>query len=444
MYVKVMIKPLLQLNRWQLSRQISILLCLLSLCSLAILSGCQNNIPQKNHITHLTLWQGINPPANRDVFQKLVTKFNQTHPNIQVDSLFILGSDMALPKILTSVVGNATPDLLVYNPGITGQIVELDAVTPLDQWWNQFPHKSEVFPNLLEQLKLNGKLWSLPLWNSNVGIFYRPDLFEAAGITQTPKTWEELIAVAQKLTLDKNGDGHPEQYGILLPLGKGGWTVFTWFPFVLSAGGGIMTDNYPNLNNPAAITAIKFWQQLLQTGVATLSPPERGYEEDAFFAGRVAMQITGPWSYITKSPIPFNAFPIPIHTTPATVTGTGNIFMMKTTSEKQQAALKFLEFIVSQEFQTPWSIGTGFLPVNIKSLNSPEYQDYLQTRPWLKVFLDQIPLAGSLPTIAGFSRISENLGRAIEQTLLGKSSAEVALKQAQERLDVIWGDMSSP
>ncbi|MFM7614501.1 MAG: extracellular solute-binding protein, partial [Synechococcales cyanobacterium] len=119
---------------------------------------------------------------------------------------------------------------------------------------NHFPHKSEVFPNLLEQLKLNGKLWSLPLWNSNVGIFYRPDLFEAAGITQTPKTWEELIAVAQKLTLDKNGDGHPEQYGILLPLGKGGWTVFTWFPFVLSAGGGIMTDNYPNLNNPAAIT----------------------------------------------------------------------------------------------------------------------------------------------------------------------------------------------
>jgi multiple sugar transport system substrate-binding protein len=54
--------------------QISILGTILSLCLL--LSGCQGSIHKGDSIIHLTLWQGINPPVNRDVFQKLVNKFN--------------------------------------------------------------------------------------------------------------------------------------------------------------------------------------------------------------------------------------------------------------------------------------------------------------------------------------------------------------------------------
>jgi len=412
-----------------------------------LITACQPNSTSISHpstssdtVIRLTLWHGINPPANREVFDRLVDRFNHNHPNIHVQSIFAGDLDQQLPKILTAVIGNIPPDLLVFYPQMTGQFVELGAIHPLENWLDQQPVKKELFLNLLDELTLDGHLWSVPLYTSNVGIFYRPDLFQAAGIQELPKTWDTFREVAKQLTHDRNGDGKPEQFGILLPLGKGEWTVLSWFPFLLSAGGQVVTHGVPNLTHPGAITALRFWQDLIQDGSALLSAPERGYEEDAFLTGRVAMQITGPWTYITKSPIPFNAFPIPIHTNPATVTGTGNIFMMKTTSEKQQAALKFLEFIVSQEFQTPWAMGTGFLPVNIKSAQSPEYQEYLKLRPWLKVFVDQIPVAGSRPTIAGYSRISDSLGRAIEATLLGKSSPEAALKQAQERLEVIWGE----
>jgi multiple sugar transport system substrate-binding protein len=51
--------------------------------------------------------------------------------------------------------------------------------------------------------------------------------------------------------------------------------------------------------------------------------------------------------------------------------------------------------------------------------------------------MEQIPLAGARPIIAGYSRISDSLGRAIEATLLGESP-EKALKIAQERLETIW------
>ncbi|HLO88894.1 MAG TPA: ABC transporter substrate-binding protein [Nostocaceae cyanobacterium] len=417
-------------------RRLFLQLLTLSLC-LVFLSSCQNSLPNSK-VIHLTLWQGINPPISRDVFQRLVAKFNKTHSDIQVDSIFTLGSGLALPKIFTAVAGNSPPDILVNSPQLTGQFVELDAVVSLQDWWDKSPLKNEVFPNLLDELKLDGQLWSIPLYTSNVGILYRADLFKAAGITQPPKTWQELREVAKKLTLDKNGDRRTDQYGILLPLGKEEWTVFTWFPFLLNAGGEILTNNQPNLTNTGAINALKFWETLLKDGSATLSPPERGYEEDAFFAGRVAMQITGPWSYITKSKVDFGAFPIPADVNYATVTGTGDLFVMKTTPEREKAALKFLEFVLSEEFQTEWAIGTDFLPVNIKSAQSPAYQEYLKQKPWLKVFIDQIPRAKYRPVIARYSRISDSLGRAIESTLLGKSTTEQALKAAQERAELIW------
>lgn len=402
---------------------------------LIFLSGCQG-LPQKDDgVIHLTLWQAINPPANRDVFEKLVDKFNQTHPDIKVESVFL--AQPQLPKILTAVVGNAPPDILAFYPQITGQLADLRAIIPLEDWLDKLPIKSEISPNLLEELQLDGHLWSAPLYTSNIGIFYRPKLFQAAGITQTPKTWEELREVAKKLTIDRNGDNRPEQYGIVLPLGKQEWTVFSWFPFLLSAGGEVLKNKQPDLRNPGALKALQFWQQLLKDGSAMLSSPERGYEEDAFIAGRVAMQITGPWTYITKSTVDYDAFPIPANVAQATVTGGGNLYVMKTTPAREEAALKFLAYVLSEEFQTEWSIGTGFLPVNLKAAQSEAYQQFINQKPWLKVFMEQTPLAGARPIIAGYSRLSDSLGRAIEATLLGESP-EKALKIAQERLETIW------
>ncbi|WP_377474985.1 MAG: ABC transporter substrate-binding protein [Microcoleus anatoxicus] len=415
----------------------SALIAIILAVGLFVFTGCQTVSHKNDGVIHLTLWQGINPPVNRDVFQKLVAEFNQKNPDIQVESIFAGELDQQLPKILTSVVGNSPPDILSFYPQMTGQFVNLDAIVPLEDWLDKLPVKSELYPRVLEEIQLNGHTWSVPISTSSIGIFYRPKLFKAAGITELPKTWEELREVSKKLTIDRDSDGKPEQYGMLIPFGKGEWTTFTWFPFLLSANGQIIENNRPNLMNPGAIKAIQFWQDLLKDGSATLSMPERGYEEDDFISGRVAMQITGPWTYIMKSNVDYGVFPVPIDIRPATVTGTGTLFVMKTTPERQKAALKFLEYALSEQFQTKWSIGTGFLPANMKSAQSQAYQEFIKRKPVIKVFVDQMSVAGSRPIIAGYSRISQNLGRAIEASMLGQP-VEKALQESQDRLDLIW------
>jgi multiple sugar transport system substrate-binding protein len=419
---------------------------LLIIFTLAI-SGCQIK-PSTNdsQVIHLTLWQGINPPPNRDVVQKLVDKFNQTHPQIQVESLYVGQADQQMPKILAAVVGNASPDLLWYAPTIAGQLVELDALVPLDEYLENTPLKDEIDPALFAALEYKGKIWAVPFATNNVGVFYRPSLFKAAGITELPKTWEDFRQVAKKLTRDTNGDGKIDQHGMVLPLGKGEFTVFTWLPFLWSAGGELVEGETQEPeavqlgDNQSAIAALKLWRNLLDDGSAVRSGLERGYETDALLSAKVAMQLTGPWTLgeFQASGKDFDVFPIPIGKRPATVIGGENLYILKTTPERQNAAFEFAKYVISEDFQTELALGTGYLPINIKSRQSPKYLEFAKKQPAVKVFLNQAKFGRSRPVFPGYNRISDNLGRAIESVVMGKSTPEDALKESQKRLDLIF------
>ena len=418
--------------------QFKLIFCLLLTLNLLILSGCQNTSKNSDTI-ELTLWHGINPPPNRDVFQTLTDKFNQTHHHIQVKPIYIGQPDQQMPKILTAIVGNAPPDLLWNVPTIGGKLAELNAIQPLEEWLDKSPRKAEIYPALFESMELDGHTWSVPLATNNAAIFYRPSLFKAAGIEQVPQNWAQLKQVARSLTKDTNGDGRPDQHGIVLSLGKGEWTVFTWLPFMFSAGGELLATSpqtsVPQIDNPGALAALELWSDLLKEGSAILSAPERGYELDNFIAGKVAMQITGPWTLaqLQQSAIDYAVMPIPALKRPAAVVGGENLFLMKTSPEREKAALEFLEYVLGEEFQTAWALGTGYLPINLKSRQSKAYQSFVEKNPVLRVFLEQMNSARSRPIISGYSRLSENAGRAIEATLLGQNPQD-ALKEAQERL----------
>ncbi|AFZ27875.1 carbohydrate ABC transporter substrate-binding protein, CUT1 family [Cylindrospermum stagnale PCC 7417] len=437
-------------NSWRKSKTarnyLSSLLGIL-LVGILALGGCQTIMPGKaSKVIHLTLWHGVNPPPNRDVLQKLVDKFNQTHPDIQVESLYVGQQDQQMPKILAAVVGNAPPDLLWFNPTISGQLVELDAILPLDEKLEFSPVKEEIDPALYTSMEYKGQIWSVPFATNNVGVFYRPSLFAAAGISDVPRTWEELRQVAKKLTRDTNGDRKIDQHGIILPLGKGEFTVFTWLPFMWSAGGELVIGDSQQAagvvlqDNSGAIAALQFWRNLILDGTAVLSEPERGYEIADLLAGKIAMQVTGPWSLgeFKQSGVDFNVFPIPVDQIPATVIGGENLFLFKTTPERETAAFKFAEYTLSAEFQTELALGTGYLPINVKSRQSAKYQEFLQKQPQLKVFLDQAKYGRSRPIFPGYNRISDTLGRTVETVLLGKSSPAQALKASQQRLDLIF------
>ena len=420
----------------------------LALCALLALgmTSCAGNAPEaRDAPLHLTLWHGINPPANREIFDDLVAEFNRRHPDIEIEALYIGQPDGQLPKILTAIVGNVPPDLLWFVPQLTGQLIELDAIRPIDDWLAKSPHRPDLDPALLETMALGDHLWSVPFATNNAAIFYRPSLFAAAGIDRLPATWDELQDTARRLTADLDGDGRSDRHGMFLSVGKGEWTVFVWLPFLFAAGGELVTANgQPNLTNPGAIAALSFGAGLVQSGWATLSAPERGFELDEFLAGRVAMQVTGPWTLgqLQQTGVDFGVFPLPAsdksHPS-AAVVGGENLFVMKTNPARERAAWEFCEYVLSEEFQTAWALGTGYLPANLKSRQSPRYREFVAENPLLEVFLEQMRVARSRPIVPGYVRLSENFGRAIEASLLGQDTPAASLAASQRRLELALG-----
>ena len=413
-----------------------------SLLCLLLLGGCSSQEQTGKKITKITFWHGINPPENRDIFQELVTEFNQKNPDIEVEALYIGQPDAQLPKILAATVSNQPPDILWFVPQITGKLAQLGALLPLEDWLDNSPLKSEIDPAMFDSMKLDGHILSVPLATNNAAVFYRPSLFKQAGISDVPRTWSELKQTAKALTQDTNNDKRIDRHGIYLSLGKGEWNVFTWLPFIYSAGGDLLKNGQPDLVNDGAIAALQLGSDLVQSGVAVLSPPERGYEIDDFIAGKVAMQITGPWTLaqLKLTSIDYDVFPIPVAKQPAAVIGGENLFVFKTTPQREEASIRFLEYVLSEEFQTAWALETGYLPVNIKSQQSQEYQDFVESNPVVKVFLKQMQWAKSRPIIPQYTRLSENLGRAIEASLLGKQTPTEALKRSQQRLELIFSN----
>lgn len=408
----------------------------LLLMGLLLLSGCRP-AAATDAVIHLTLWHGVNPPANRDVLQRLVDRFNEAHPHIQVEALYVGQGDQQIPKILAAVVGDAAPDLLWYAPMITGQLVELGALRSLDDWLSTAPVAAEIDPALRESMQWEGKTWSIPFGTNNVGVFYRPSLFAAAGIRQLPQTWDEFRQVAKALTIPEKN-----QHGLLLPLGKGEWTVFMWLPFFWGGGGEIVTESGAvQVASSGAIAALQFWQDLVNDGSAILSQPERGYELDAFLAGKVAMQLSGPWTLgqLRQTGIEFGVMPIPAGLRPATSTGGENLFFFRSSPQREQAAQVFGEYVLSEAFQTEWAIATGYLPVNLRSRQSHDYQTFVAQQPAVQVFLDQAKYGRSRPIVPRYNRISDALGRAIESVLLNQNTPAAAIDAAQRRLDRLLG-----
>ncbi len=413
---------------WQCLRWLGLGILLLQLWGCAPRPG--------GDVVHLTLWQGVNPPPNREILQTLINRFNQTHPSIQVESIYVGQPDQQLPKILAAVVGNAPPDLLWFNPTITGQLVELGALRPLDDWWAASARKTEIEPVLLATMVFEDHIWSVPFDTNNLGVFYRPSLFAAAGISTLPKTWGEFRQVAQRLSQPQDRAGQKPAHGIMLALGRGDFAVFTWLPFMWSAGGTLGNSlETARLDSPGALAGLEFWSDLIQDGSAILSLPERGYELDNFLTGRVAMQITGPWTLgqLQQTQVDYGVMPIPEDVRAATALGGENLFIFKTDPVREAAAWTFAEYVMGEAFQTEFALGTGYLPVNRRVRDNPKYQTFVASQPALQVFLDQMPQAQARPLFPGYARFSESLGQALESVLLGQSNANSALTQAQAR-----------
>jgi len=227
-------------------------------------------------------WYHFDNPQNTPA--ELIAKFEKENPGIKVQAEAIPwggGNDYATRLFASLVAGNG-PDCAQVKLNNHARLLEMDALAPLDDYLKGWAGRSDIADAIwaLNRAK-DGKQYYLPLHYVILYLYYRKDLFDAAGL-QPPKTHDEFLAAAKALTKDGI-------YGFGMRGGGGGQD--NWGPFVLGGGanftkGGMVSDK--------ALAANRFYVSLFKDHkVAPPSAPTDGFRQivDGFKAGRSAMII---------------------------------------------------------------------------------------------------------------------------------------------------------
>ena len=182
-------------------------------------SGAQTINPSESHApVTLSMWSEWTSAAETKVFNKIFDGFQQKYPWITVDSRTGLTDN----KITAAINSGQPPDSVlsfgVDNVGLwcsTGAWIDM---TPYINGPDGVDMTSTFPPSALTYTSYNGNQCALPFLTDVTGMYYNLDMFKAAGISDPPKTTDELMADAKKLT-QFNSDGSIKVAGFVPWLG---------------------------------------------------------------------------------------------------------------------------------------------------------------------------------------------------------------------------------
>lgn len=218
--------------------------------------------------------------------ERLVELFNAEHTDTKVE---FQGVSDFWNAMVVQIAGGVGPDVMHMHPHYIRSFAESGLLVDLTPYVNRSGASlklGEYFPLALEQSMVNGRYFSWPYGLVEQGrVNYNPDMFAAAGQTMPDGTWTwpGYQAIAQKLTVDRDGDGTPEQYGSTR------LTFREIIQYNLAANGQFYSPDFRSFFSvrEPALEAVNYAYGLLQAGVTSTTVGARQWRE-----GSVAMLLS--------------------------------------------------------------------------------------------------------------------------------------------------------
>jgi multiple sugar transport system substrate-binding protein len=379
-------------------------------------------------------WVGADP-----TMKKMAADFHKLHPNITIKFQNV-SADNASEKLTTQIAGGNPPDVAYVDASATSDFASRGALVNLD---NYISRSSIVKPDdYVDAFKTfvtyDNHMWGLPIDGESTGLFYRKDLFAAAGIDGPPTTWDEFQADAEKLT-----DPAKKQYGYEVFAPE---AAYYWYPWLYQAGGDLLSSDGKDVtfDSPEAQQAANFYVNL-----AKYSPKDylnsNSYDGRVAFAqGQVAMYMAGSWlagtlhSENPKIDDDWSTAPLPDGAAGCKTTIAGDSLILLANSKNTDAAWLWMEYLSKPENLATWTYksanGTELPPLT-SLLDSP---DLAKTKPVLKGFAELMK-CGVASTVSNpkFPRIEEQLNIELGKAFYGDQTADQALANAKQKAEQI-------
>ena len=366
-------------------------------------------------------------------FEKTASEFEAANPGTDIQ-IEVVPWDVLQQKLTTDISGGANADLAIIGTRWLIDYVSQGIAAPLDDYITP-EFKDRFIETFLTPSIMDGKTYGLPIAASARAMYYNKDLFEKAGVTEVPDTWDEVKAAAEKI----KGIGG-DVYGFGLQ-GKEIETDVYFYYALWSFGGNLIDeDGTSGLDSDAGYQAAELYKSLIDGGLTEpgVTSLNREDVQNLFKQGRVGMMITAPFlSAQIKEEAPdlqYGVAAIPAGPTGDRGTyGVTDSIILFENSQNKETAWKFLDYLFTTDKREEFTAGEGFLPVNKEEATRPVFADNAD----LKAFTDLLPEARFAPVIAGWEEIAAVTSNALQKIYLGEGEVKATLDAAAAEINGI-------
>lgn len=384
----------------------------------------------------IEFWYGLGGKLGENM-QVLIDKFNSSQQEVIVKPV-VQADYSETEKKLQAAIASKTVPAAVLSSNVDW--ARKGYYAPLDELIAGMPdfNQEDVVQTFLEQGKVDGQQFFLPMYGTTQVMYYRKDALEKQGIkAEDLTTWEALADAAAKMTVKEGGK--TVFYG-WEPM----WGAGNMIDAVYSKGGKILSDDGKTvlIDSPEWVETWELfrkwihedqimrihsggqgWEYWYKTIDDVMKGQAAGYtgssgdQGDLDFNIVAAMEQPGwegagegkPVAEAIMAGIPAAASP-----------------------EQQQAAMKWFKFFMSAENTAFWSMNTGYISVRQSALDNPEFVAFSEKNPQATVPLKQATHGSKPFQDPTGGKITDALKIAADKVQISNVPAAEALKEAKE------------
>lgn len=402
--------------------------------------GAQTSAPPADYTATLTLWENNTTGKGPQFWADTIAAYKKVHPNVTINLQPVQNEDLD-GKLQTALNGGNAPDIFLQRGG--GKLAAMadagfvaDITSAIDA-----NTKAAIPASAFAADTYKDKIYAVPMTVLPGGFFYSKDLFQKAGITDTPKTIDDLNAAVTKL---KASGVAPIALGA-----KDAWpAAHWWYWFALRECSQKTLDtaaNTANLSDPCFLKAGQDLQAFAATkpfndGFLTTSAQQGAGSSAGLVANhKAAMELMGAWDpgvIGSLTPDQKNLPDLGFFPFPAVSGGAGDPSAMMggldafscSAKAPQPACTDFLNFLATDAIQESYSTAASAPPASTKAaaaVTDPVLQSvmsYNQKAAYVSQWLD--------------TRLGQNIGNALNtgvvDMLAGKGDPASIIKAASD------------
>jgi sn-glycerol 3-phosphate transport system substrate-binding protein len=356
------------------------------IAALVVLGGAAGAQPK----TEIAFWHGLDGQTGEAV-DALVKQFNQSQGEVEVKAVYKGTYPQVLAAAMAASRQKAAPHLVqVYEVGTLSMILS-DAIVPVYRLMQQQKlavNWADVLETITGYYAKDGRLYSMPFNVSTPILYYNKDIFQKAGLGDTPPgTWPDVEAASKKILA-----AGAATCGVTTP--SPSWTLlentFPWHdqPFATNQNGYAGLDTKLLINSAFGrmhVGALARWQQ---EHIFAYGGPE-GQPNAKFSAGECAMvlQSSGSIGSFKRSlPFAWGTGPLPHWGPPYpkanTILGGATLWALRGHAPADDKGVaQFLKFLIEPRQQLWWAATTGFIPITKTALGDLDENFFYKQNP---------------------------------------------------------------